>query len=142
MSCKMCAHCRAETLRRREIDPGTILPRIISAAALIVGVDSRMLFGVTRGDRTVAWARAIAYYLARELTTFSFLQLERYFGRDHSTIIHGCQTTAGRMEMHRDDALTVAKVRAHALRGLNKARLPRALPIADIQAQHAREVAA
>jgi chromosomal replication initiator protein len=120
MPCKQCAHCRAELLRRHQVDQGILLPRIASAAALIVSVDERDLFAKTRGGLDVAWARAIAYYLARQLTNFSFPQIGRLFGRDHSTVIHGYQTVRDRIEVHRDDALTVAKVRARALRGLSK----------------------
>ncbi|MEQ8226699.1 MAG: helix-turn-helix domain-containing protein [Rhodospirillales bacterium] len=39
--------------------------------------------------RRISVARHAAYFLARELTGFSFPQLGRRFRRDHSTVIHG-----------------------------------------------------
>lgn len=123
MSCKICSHCRAELARRRVIDHGVLLPRIVESAALIVGVNALAIYARDKTD-PVSWAREIAYYLMRDLTAFSFPQIGRLFGRDHSTIYHGYQTVRDRISVHRDDALTVAKVRARALRGLSKSRFP------------------
>jgi chromosomal replication initiator protein len=36
----------------------------------------------------VALARAVAMFVARELTDQSLPQIGRYFGRDHTTVIH------------------------------------------------------
>ena len=43
-------------------------------------------------SKNIAFPRHIAFYLARELTDYSTTELGNDFGgRDHSTIMHGCQ---------------------------------------------------
>ena len=44
----------------------------------------------------VATARQLAMYLCRELSKLSFPAVARVFGRDHSTVIHGCRLIARR----------------------------------------------
>jgi len=41
--------------------------------------------------KTVAEARAVAMYLTRHLTTYSFLEIADHFDRDHTTVIHNCK---------------------------------------------------
>ena len=49
--------------------------------------------------RRVATARAVAMYLARDLTGKSLLEIGRYFGgRDHTTVSYGCHVTEERLE--------------------------------------------
>lgn len=59
-------------------------------------------FGLAAGDlraksrsKSIAEARAIAMYVARELTGASFGKLGKQFGgRDHSTVLHACKKLA------------------------------------------------
>jgi chromosomal replication initiator protein len=63
-------------------------------------------FGVSRdtllsAERTarVAWARHVAMYLAREHTDHTLPAIGRAFGgRNHSTVLHACKSTAKRMQ--------------------------------------------
>lgn len=44
-----------------------------------------------RRSRCFSHPRQLAMYLARELTTFSYPQIGKYFGRDHATVIYACE---------------------------------------------------
>jgi chromosomal replication initiator protein len=46
--------------------------------------------------RAISRPRAIAMYLARELTGASFPRLGQYFERDHSTVLYACRMVAKR----------------------------------------------
>lgn len=49
--------------------------------------------------RRVATARAVAMYLARDMTDNSLLEIGRYFGgRDHTTVSYSCHVTEERLE--------------------------------------------
>lgn len=55
-------------------------------------------------DREIVWPRQVAMYLMREETDASLLQIGSALGgRDHTTIIHGCEKV--RSEMVRDEHL-------------------------------------
>ncbi len=55
-------------------------------------------------DREIVWPRQVAMYLMREETDASLLQIGLALGgRDHTTIIHGCEKV--RIEMTRDEHL-------------------------------------
>ena len=55
-------------------------------------------------DREIVWPRQVAMYLMREETDSSLLQIGLALGgRDHTTIIHGCEKV--RVEMARDEHL-------------------------------------
>lgn len=40
-------------------------------------------------SKNVAYPRQIAMYIMKEITNYSLIQIGEFFGRDHSTIIHG-----------------------------------------------------
>lgn len=46
--------------------------------------------------RSVAWPRQHAMYEMRQRTNKSYPQIGRFFGVDHSTVIHGCRRHAAR----------------------------------------------
>lgn len=53
-----------------------------------------------RRHRSLARARAIAMYLARELTRSSFPEIgQRFGGKDHTTIMYACRRVAADAEM-------------------------------------------
>lgn len=50
-------------------------------------------------NRDIAFPRQIAMYLCRELTDLSTLKIgEAFGGRDHTTIMHGCEKISGEMK--------------------------------------------
>ncbi len=55
----------------------------------------------TRSGADVAFARQIAMYLAHTKFSLPFSEVGVYFGRDRTTVAHGCHT----IEDRRDDAL-------------------------------------
>ena len=61
-------------------------------------VDVERMRGKQR-DREIAWPRQVAMYLMREETDASLLQIGAELGgRDHTTIIHGCEKVRSEME--------------------------------------------
>lgn len=62
------------------------IAEIIDAAAQALGVSAESIIAYGR-SKTVARARTIAMYLAREQTAHSWAEIGAVFQRDHSTII-------------------------------------------------------
>jgi len=97
-------------------DPCTV-PTIVEAAAAAFEVDPEQL--VARDRRpTVARARKVAMYLARELTGQSLPEIGRGFGgRDHSTVLSAVRSID--TEVHRDPelAMTVESLRHRLAHG-------------------------
>ena len=50
-------------------------------------------------NQSVAWPRQVAMYISRQLTEYSTTEIGTEFGgRDHSTVMHGCQKVAEQMK--------------------------------------------
>jgi chromosomal replication initiator protein len=82
------------TAPRRE--PPSIV-EIASVTGERFGLTADQLFSRKRSP-TVAWARQVAMYLARELTGQSLPSIGRQFGgRDHTTVLHACRRAAARI---------------------------------------------
>jgi chromosomal replication initiator protein len=85
--------------------PRPAVPRsMLTASTVLQGVCSyyhiemERLCGRQR-DREVAWPRQVAMYLMREETDASLLQIGAELGgRDHTTIIHGCERVRSEMQ--------------------------------------------
>jgi chromosomal replication initiator protein len=70
---------------------------IQAAACAHFGVTLEELLSNRRTQR-LAWARQVAMYLARELTSESFPSIGRHFGgRDHTTVLHAWRRTGARL---------------------------------------------
>ena len=78
------------------------IDRVVDQVAALTGVPAHQIFSEQR-TRPIADARAIAYYAARESTLWSFSRLGRAFGKDRTSVIHGCRQAAVRLS--RDPAL-------------------------------------
>lgn len=93
----------AQTLRECFGDRGRIAisPQVvIDLVAAHYHIDAEAMLGKGR-TRTVAWPRQVAMYLLREETEHSLAQIGAALGgRDHTTIMHGCDQVA---EMLRHD---------------------------------------
>lgn len=70
----------------------------------------------------IAFPRQVAMYLARELTSYSFPQIGRAFGRDHSTIIHGARKIAEQLTQDSKLESDVAQLSAELKPQLPKLR--------------------
>ncbi|MDM8532975.1 chromosomal replication initiator protein DnaA [Anaerolineales bacterium HSG25] len=80
--------------RRSEL---TVL-QVLSAVAKFYRIDEKTLLGRNR-TKDVSAARQMVMYLAREETDASLPQIGRALGgRDHTTIKHGLEKTAGKIE--------------------------------------------
>ena len=67
----------------------TVTPEyIISNVAKYCNVNENDLLSATRSHK-IAYPRQIAMYIMKEITLYSLPQIGDFFGRDHSTIIHG-----------------------------------------------------
>lgn len=64
-----------------------------------------------RRHRTIAYARQISMYLARQLTTLSLGEIGGYFGgRDHTTVLHAIRSIQSQRESDADFDLTVRQM--------------------------------
>jgi len=69
-------------------------------------------FGISRDDlvgasrvASIAWARQLAIYLARELTDEPLQSIGQAFGgRNHATVLHACKRVSDRIVVNNDDA--------------------------------------
>jgi chromosomal replication initiator protein len=72
--------------------------RIIAAVAQLFGIDEDRLLSRER-SREVALPRQVAMYLIREETSNSLPQIGKALGgRDHTTVMYGCEKIADRID--------------------------------------------
>ena len=71
--------------------------RIADAVARLAHLGGRNALLSLRRDQHTAFARQLAMFLCREVTHASFPMIGRFFGRDHSTVLHACKIVAARM---------------------------------------------
>lgn len=74
-----------QSAQRRMVGVGDV----IEAVCRYYRVDPRALKGKAR-DKEVVIPRQVAMYLMRQKTRASLVEIGRELGRDHSTILHGC----------------------------------------------------
>ncbi len=80
---------------------------MLTASAVLAGICRYYHVDVERmqskqRDREIVWPRQVAMYLMREETDASLLQIGSILGgRDHTTVIHGCEKV--RIELGRDE---------------------------------------
>ncbi|MCX7669925.1 MAG: chromosomal replication initiator protein DnaA [Anaerolineae bacterium] len=86
---------------------------ILNLAADYFGVSVAELTGRSRAAR-IALQRQIVMYLIREETDASLPQIgELLGGRDHTTVIHGCERIAAEMDGNTEVSRQVNELRAH-----------------------------
>jgi chromosomal replication initiator protein len=92
--------------------PGYLLDiePIITHVAKRLRVPIEELKGPRRGQHT-ALCRQIAFFLIRDMTHRSYPQIGAYFGRDHSTVIHGCNLIINRIAREPEFAETIRYLR-------------------------------
>jgi chromosomal replication initiation ATPase DnaA len=69
------------------------------AISNVFGIEAGALWRGTRGVRDIAAARQVAMYLAHVCCRMTLTEVGAMFGRDRTTVAHGCL----RVEMRRDD---------------------------------------
>jgi chromosomal replication initiator protein len=96
----------------REVSP----EGVVAAVARHFGVTTEALGGKAR-DHAVVWPRQVAMYLLREETPASLSQIGRHLGgRDHSTILHGCNQVTAKLAASDHTRRELDELRA-AIRG-------------------------
>lgn len=71
------------------------------AISNVFGIEGRALWHGTRGAKDIAFARQVAMYLAHVACGMTLTEVGAMFGRDRTTVSHGCL----KVEMRRDDPL-------------------------------------
>jgi chromosomal replication initiator protein len=100
MTMQLVETCLADLLpRRSKVQPDEVVRRVADT----YGVSVENLLGESR-SRQIAFPRQIAMYLLREEANISLPQIGDVLGgRDHTTILYGCEKIADMLE--RDDRL-------------------------------------
>jgi chromosomal replication initiator protein len=100
------------TLADMQARPSAVTPdRIIAAVAAQFSVDEDRLLSTDR-SRQVALPRQVAMFLIREGTKASLPQIgEALGGRDHTTVMYGCDKIAGLLETDEPLRRQVAAIR-------------------------------
>jgi chromosomal replication initiator protein len=77
--------------------PVLTIPVVLEGICKYYNVDLERLKSKQR-DREIAWPRQVAMYVMREETSASLFQIGNSLGgRDHTTIIHGCEKVHNEM---------------------------------------------
>ena len=63
---------------------------LLDMVGLVYEVDHSQLASRTRGRKNIAFARQVAMYLAHTAGGLSLSDVGRLFGRDRTTVAHGC----------------------------------------------------
>ena len=111
------AHAVLEDLARHHRIVPDLVRQIVSSVAVEYEVRARDIFG--RSHRQIIYAaRRAAMIRVREATDASLPQIGRWFGRDHTSVLHAIRDDAQRDEKHayarRQHNLKREAERAHA----------------------------
>lgn len=71
------------------------------AISNVFGIEAGALWRATRGVRDIASARQVAMYLAHVACGMTLTEVGAMFGRDRTTVAHGCL----KVEIRRDDPM-------------------------------------
>lgn len=74
------------------------LERLVEAARLGTGFETDVFFDDSRGTKSRANARQAVYYLARSLTSSSYTELAAFFGKHHTTVLHGVNAFSRKLD--------------------------------------------
>lgn len=73
--------------RPKRVSTRITMRDIETGVATRYGISVKTLHGPLR-TRAIAYPRMVAMYLMREMTANSLPQIGRYFGKDHTTVLH------------------------------------------------------
>lgn len=91
------AELSAAVAMKRKPAPDCIMKRTVRVVSDHCGVSVNAIMGERRPER-IARARMLAYYVQREKTGAPYQELGKWWGKDHGTIMHGCQAMRNRLE--------------------------------------------
>ena len=89
---------------------------IIERVAESLNLTVKDLTGKRRTAR-INQGRQIAMYLCRELTEYSLNQIGEKFGRNHTTVLHGCNKITEDMEFDPSLATRIEGIQAYVVKG-------------------------
>lgn len=101
--------------------------RAVADAALACGVVPRALMAETR-IRRVTRARKLAYWIARETSGCTWVDLAGAFGKDHSTLVYGAGDVERELAAGDVDTISLVQAVLDANRSLREWAL-RQLPV-------------
>jgi len=91
------------------------IPQVLETTARFYNLSVEELSG-RRRTKEIALARHVAMYLARELTESSLPQIGKAFGgRDHTTVLHGCDRIAENLERDEELRYTLLQLKEQLL---------------------------
>lgn len=85
------------------------IENILDVVSAEFGVSDKVILGNSR-QQTVSTARQVAMYLAKKLTSQSYVEIGNYFNRTHATVLHAVNTTAGQIDINQALARRVSKL--------------------------------
>lgn len=87
---------------------------IISAVSKYYQVESAMLTGKSR-SRDFVIPRQVAMYLIREILNFSFPEIARFFGKDHTTVIYSINRITSQLSNNDEIKNQIRDIRCNIL---------------------------
>ncbi len=83
--------------------------RVVRAVAEVLGVNPQFVRAKDRGTATIAFARHVACYLLRELNGWSYPEIGRAIGRDHTTVLLGIRSLRERLDLGDDELADIVR---------------------------------
>lgn len=83
---------------------------IVQTVSRFLNVPANRILSNLRTQR-VAFARQVAIYLCREMTTLSSPEIGRLISREHATVLHAWRTIRSRVARDPAFAITISKLR-------------------------------
>lgn len=110
VSPEMAAEVLKDTIRRGSAAEITV-KKIARMAAWFFGIRESDLLS-SRRSRSITFPRQVAMYLCRELTSASFYDIARAFGKkDHTTVLHACKKVKNLVDSDPTQASLVMRLR-------------------------------
>jgi len=85
------------------------IDNILDVVSAEFGVSQQVILGSGR-QQTVSTARQVAMYLAKNLTSRSYVEIGNYFNRTHATVIHAIEAVSNQRDTNQGFDRQVAKL--------------------------------
>lgn len=85
------------------------LENIIDVVSVEFGVSDKVILGDSR-QQTVSMARQVAMYLAKQLTSKSYVEIGNHFNRTHATVLHAVGSVNNMIETNQAIARRISKL--------------------------------
>lgn len=106
---------QAELVAVVELDgQGSLCRHLLNTVCQLYGLSCRILRSRSRKNH-ISEARQLVWYVLRDYG-WSFQQIGKAFGRDHTSVMHGVKRIQGRLSYEPSLKTILERVRAHELR--------------------------